>query len=316
MTCLVLEPEAYSRKAIAIYRSIGPVHLGDAPDPASVKFLVVRLAHRIDAELLARFRSLEAVVTPTTGLNHIDTDACEEAGVAVYSLRDLPEALERITSTSELTLGLILALVRRIPQAHADVVDGNRWDRNRFKGRQVAGLTLGLVGLGRIGKHVAGYAEALGMNVLATDPKWPSDGYAFVKRCELEELLADSDIVSLHVRYGPDTHGLIGSDQIARMRPGSLLINTSRGEVLDEEAAASALANGCLRGIAIDVLGGETEFAQGLGSHPLIAAAREGKNVIVTPHIGGCSEDAMHLTEEMIAAYVVEQFAQGEHAHG
>lgn len=307
MTSLLLEPDAYSPVAIEIYRSLGPVYLGDTPKPDTIRLLVVRLAYQIDGRMLSRFPALEAVVTPTTGLNHIDEAACADAGVAVYSLRSTPEALERVTSTSELTLGLILALVRRIPQAHCDVVDRGSWQRDRFKGRQIAGLKLGLVGLGRIGRQVASYARALGMEVLASDPFWPDTGFDLAAPRSLHALLTESDIVSLHAKYNVGAAHLIGHNEIAVMAPGALLINTARGELLDEAAAVAALETEHLGGLAVDVISNELVMARDLSQSPIIAAARAGLNVIITPHIGGCSQDAMHVTEEIMARYSVKQ---------
>ena len=310
MGVLVLEAGAYSASALATYRSLGPVYLEDAPDPETVTVLVVRLAHKIDALLLSRFPALRVVVSPTTGLDHIDETACADRGIDVFSLRSTPEALERVTSTSELTLGLMLAVVRRIPQANHDVIENGNWQRDRFRGRQVAGLTLGIVGLGRIGRHVAGYARALGMTLVATEPHWPQTGFDDVKRVSLPELLATSDIVSLHVKHTPQTHKLIGAEQIQAMKPGACLVNTARGEVLDEQAAAQALRAGQLGGIAVDVLADENAVVDNLSLSPLVAAAQAGLNVLVTPHIGGCSQDAMHVTEEVMARYCADQMAK------
>lgn len=307
MAVLILEADSYSPSALATYRSLGQVHLSEAPEPERVSVLVVRLGHMIDAALLSRFPALKAVVSPTTGLDHIDEDACAARGIEVFSLKSTPEALERITSTSELTLGLILALVRRIPQANTDVVEKGDWQRNRFKGRQVAGLKLGIVGLGRIGRHVAGYARALGMTIVASDPLWPKTGFEYVQRLSLPELLANCDIVSLHVKHTPKTRSLIGADQIGAMKAGALLINTARGEILDENAAAQALRAGRLGGIAVDVLANENAVADALALSPLVAAAQAGLNVIITPHIGGCSQDAMHVTEEVMAQYYADR---------
>lgn len=310
MAVLILEADSYSASALAIYRSLGPVYLTEAPEPTRVLVLVVRLAHKIDASLLSRFPALRAIVSPTTGLDHIDEEACAERDIKIFSLGSTPEALERVTSTSELTIGLILALVRRIPQANTDVIERGEWQRDRFKGRQVAGLKLGIVGLGRIGRHVAGYARALGMTITASDPLWPEFGFEYIQRVSLPELLETCDIVSLHVKHTPDTKNLIGPDQIEAMKPGALLVNTARGEILDENAATQALKASKLGGIAVDVLARENEVVDNLGLSPLVVAARAGFNVIITPHIGGCSQDAMHVTEKVMAQYCADQMSK------
>ncbi len=144
------------------------------------------------------------------------------------------------------------------------------------------------------------------MRVLGHDPyQSPSKFAAFhVEACELIPLLEEADIVTLHANLRVDNHELLGAEAIARMRPDALLINTARGALLDERAAASALRAGQLGGVAVDVLAGEHCGAPWHDS-PLVKLAREGGNVIITPHIGGCTSDAMHITEECLAEYVV-----------
>lgn len=309
MSVLILEPEGYSPAAVELYEQLAPVHLATAPDPSNVEYLVVRLGHFIGRELLSGFPRLRLIATPTTGLNHIDTAYCDEIGLRVVSLRDCPSAITQVTSTSELAFGLLLALLRYIPAAARDVVESGRWDRDRFQARQVQGLRLGLVGFGRIARHVAGYGRAFGMHVRACDPHLDDAAFSDqqVERAELADLLAASDIVSIHAKHTPETDGLIGQAEIAQMRAGALLINTARGEILDEEAAALALRGGHLAGIAVDVLARENLVAGDLGRNPLVVAARDGFNVLVTPHIGGASRDAMHLTEKSLAAYIVNE---------
>ena len=275
MSVLILEPEGYSPAAIELYEQLAPVHLASAPDPSNVEYLVVRLGHYIGRELLSAFPRLRLIATPTTGLNHIDTAYCDEIGIRVVSLRDCPSAISQVTSTSELAIGLILALLRHIPAATRDVVENGRWDRDRFQARQVQGLRLGLVGFGRVARHVAGYARAFGMQVRACDPYLDDAAFSDqqVERVELDDLLAASDIISIHAKYTAETDGLIGQTEIARMQAGVLLINTARGEILDEEAAALALRGGHLAGVAVDVLARENLIAGELGRNPLVAVS-------------------------------------------
>lgn len=312
ISTLILEPDTYSAQALSLYEKLGPVYLGSAPAGAGVSILVVRLGHLIERALLENYNGLRAIVSPTTGLNHIDLEACSRNGIRVFSLADCRPAIASISSTSELTLGLIIALLRSIPTALNDVVRHGQWERDKFRSRQMSNLTLGIVGLGRIGGHIAGYAAALGMKILACDPYQPTTRFEQlrVERCSLHDLLRRSDIVTIHASLTAETHNLIGHDEVLLMRPDTLLVNTARGELVDEQAIATALRQGLLGGFAGDVLAHEQASPGWLSSSPLLSVAREGMNVLLTPHIGGCTSDAMHYTEECLARVVYEHFAQ------
>lgn len=308
MHTLVLEPNGYSPYALELYRKLGPVWLGKPPagKEAFVTLLIIRLAHRLDDTFLSNFPALVAIASPTTGLTHIDLDVCRKKAIRVFSLADCRETIDKVTSTSELTIGLIIALLRHIPQAHHDITVYGRWDRDRFRSRQLSNLTLGIIGLGRIGGHMAHYARSLGMRVLASDPYQPTSRFSDlgVEQIDLVSLLRESDIVTLHANLRGDNFNLIGAAEIAYMRSGALLINTARGALLDESAVASALGTGQLGGVAVDVLANEHSEASWADSL-LVSAGRAGYNVILTPHIGGCTTDAMHITEDRLAEVIV-----------
>lgn len=308
MTTLIVEPLNYSERAIREYRKLGPVWFSEAPigKADEVKVLVVRLGAMIDEEYLEAYPSLHAIVSPTTGLTHIDQTACNRRGIRTLSLTDCRDAIERITSTSELTLGLMVGLLRRIPIAHIGVLSEGCWDRDRYRSRQLSNLTLGIIGLGRIGGHMSTYANALGMRVIAYDPFQSDKRFEHLRaeRMGLDELLKTADIVSIHANLSDDNYGLIGEREISLMRADALIINTARGALLDEKAAATALSEKRLGGIAVDVLSDEHTGNSPLQS-PLVQAAKSGLNVIATPHIGGCTSDAMRITEERMAEVTV-----------
>jgi len=271
-----------------------------------VSLLVIRLGHRVDEAFLSKYPAASVIASPTTGLTHIDLAACEKRGIRIFSLANCRQAIQEITSTSELTLGLIIALLRCIPQANYDVVSNGRWDRDRFRSRQLSRLTLGIIGLGRIGGHLAKYGKTMGMHVIASDPYQPSTRFSELGADgrSLDILLNEADIVSIHANLRDDNIKMISGREISLMRSGALLINTARGALLDETAAADALRAGRLGGLAVDVLADEHCTTPWYES-PLIAAAHDGLNIIVTPHIGGCTRDAMHITEECLADTVV-----------
>ena len=308
MQILIVESDGYSPRALDTYARLGPVWFEKIreEDRSRVSVLVVRLAHCLDKKYLSKFSELKAIATPTTGLTHIDIEDCHRRNIRIFSLADCRQAIEKVTSTSELTVGLIIALLRNIPKAHLDVVDNRRWCRDRYRSRQLSCLTLGLVGLGRIGGHLAGYAQAFGMHVLGFDPYQPLSRFQElgVEQASLPALLRASDIVSIHANLREDNFAMLGSEEISCMRQNALLINTSRGALVDENASAKALRAGRLGGVAVDVLTDEHGDLSWNDS-PLVAAARDGCNVIITPHIGGCTSDAMHITEECLADFVV-----------
>jgi len=263
-----------------------------------------RLGHRITADMLALRQRCRMIVCPVTGLDHIDIEACQRAGVVVVSLKGEVEFLRTVRSTAEHTLALILALVRKLPAAHNAVLRGE-WDRDRFQGNELHGKTLGLVGVGRLGTLVAGMAKGFGLQIIGYDPR-PDFPESICERCEdLEELIARADIVSIHVAYTPATHHLFGNAQFRAMKTGSLLVNTARGGVIDNVALVEALTNGPLSGAALDVIDGEPELGS---NHPLIAHARQNNRLVLTPHIGGNTFEAFEKTEAFIARKVIEQW--------
>lgn len=315
MKILIAEADGYAPEALDIYRGLGEVIFGvpGALDRRAllerledVDILVVRLRYRVDAALIQAAPRLRAVVSPTTGLDHLDLGALEAAGVKVVSLRGETSFLRSIPATAELTWGLLLAVKRRIVAAARDVQAG-AWNRDRHRGSDLAGRTLGILGLGRVGQKVAEYGHAFGMSVLAHDirpvPRERAQPVGF------EALLRRSDVVSLHVPLDPGTRGLVGRGALQLMRPGAVLINTSRGAVVDEAALAEALEAGHLGGAGIDVLENEEIYTEhGIpASHPLRRLLDQHPGLVITPHIAGASFDSMRATEVFCARRLAEQ---------
>lgn len=296
--------------ALETYSSIGPVWYSgiDQFDPQNVGCLVIRLAHFIDEKFLGTFPNLKALVSPTTGTTHIDMQACERKGIRIFTLRNCMPKLEMITSTAEHALCLMLSLVRQLPHAHSSTVERGEWNRDHFCSRQLSSLRLGIVGLGRIGRWMARYAKAIGMEVAAHDPFIDPKAFKLegVSSLSLDELCRRSDILTIHADLRSDNVSLIDSNLLDLLPEGAYLINTSRGELIDEEAVAKRVRNSRLAGVAVDVLRGE-HVSSCLTSSPLMKAARDGFNILITPHIGGCTTDAMQQTEEFLAEFVVEE---------
>jgi D-3-phosphoglycerate dehydrogenase / 2-oxoglutarate reductase len=304
LSILNLEPEGYSPQANALLGKIGYVTEGPLDRTALIErishfdIMIVRLGHQIDGEILAAAANLRIIVSATTGLNHIDVEEAEARGIQILSLQKERDFLDTIYATAEHTWALLLGLIRKLPQAHQHVVSGG-WDRNRFKGTELHGRALGIIGMGRLGSKVAGYGKAFGMKVMGCDLLQDVSELQGVGSTTLEKLLSESEVISLHVNYTPENHGMINQQAFERMKPGALFINTARGELVDEAALLEALNSGILGGAALDVLCGEVTGWN--MSTDLIEYAKQHENLILTPHIGGCTVDSMGKTEVFMA---------------
>lgn len=270
--------------------------------------LIVRLGFQVDREVIDAGPNLKAIVTATTGLDHIDVAYAEQCGIKVLSLRGETDFLRSIPATAEHTWALLLALARRIPWAFHSVLNGE-WDRDAFRGHDLRGRRLGIVGLGRVGQKVARYGLAFGMQVHAHDPS-PTDAIPDVIMCAtLSDLLRQSDVLSLHVPFNPITEKLIGAPELALLPPGAVIVNTARGAVLDEAALLDALQSGTLSGAALDVLTDE-RIQRSDTSERLLAYARTHDRLLITPHVGGATEESMCDTE-LFMAEKLKQFLKG-----
>lgn len=237
---------------------------------------------------------LKVIGRAGVGVDNIDLAAAEEYGVTVVNA-----PASTTTAVAEHTLGLMISLARQIPRANQSLHQGE-WLKASLTGSELHGKTIGIVGLGRVGSAVAQRAHAFGMQVLACDPFLPRrlQDESNVTLIELEPLLRNSDFVSLHVPLEPNTRHLISAHELALMKPTAYLINTARGDVLDEGALLSALDAGHLAGAALDVFSREPPGATPIAEHP---------GIICTPHLGAQTKEAQlraaqDVFEEVIAA--------------
>ena len=302
MKICILEPQDYSPESIAIYKDLGEVSL-DFADRTTADIIVIRLAYKLTKDFLDECKNLKIIACPTTGLDHIDLAECEKRGIKVVSLKGETKFLETITATAELAWGLLLGLVRQIPHAHHDVVFNKNWNRDSWKGFELKNKKLGILGFGRLGKIVAEYGAAFGMEVLAHDPQvdFASIEERNVTPMSFDELFKNADALSIHIPLNESTTKLIGSNELKLMKPTAYLINTSRGEVIDEQALVKALENKQLAGAGLDVMSGEHANGEFLRTNPLIDYAAKHTNLLVTPHLGGATYDSMAKTEIFIA---------------
>ena len=231
---------------------------------------------------------------------------CELLNIRVLSLTDVRDALTPITATSELTFGLILSLSRNIPAA-CKHVEENGWNRDKFRGTQLIGKTLGVVGLGRLGSQVARYGEAFGLKIMACDSNSNNKNFRKLnlKSFTFDDVIRSSDIVSLHINETEGNHMLFSNIVLSSMKPGALLVNTSRGSIVDEHSILAHLESGHLGGYATDVIQDEHYISQS----SLIHAVSKFDNLIITPHIGGCTLESMNQTELLIAEKFLKIFS-------
>jgi D-3-phosphoglycerate dehydrogenase len=261
----------------------------------------VRLGMGINAQVLTTAKSLKYVVTPTTGLNHIDLDTCKNLSIKVISLKGETDFLQSITSTSEHTWMLLLALIRNLNSAYQDVLRGF-WRRQPFMALELLGKTLGIVGYGRLGKIVASYGLAFGMKVLVYEKEKVIIGAkSDLQQASLDEVLSKSDFLSLHIPGDKENHHFLDQEKIEKMKAGAMLINTSRGEVIDEKALLSALQRGLLAGAALDVLEGDSSWEEkSFDHHGLLQYAQQNSNLLLTPHMGGYGRESIFRTRKFI----------------
>jgi D-3-phosphoglycerate dehydrogenase len=258
--------------------------------------LVVRSRTKVDAEVMARATRLKIVGRPGTGLDNIDLRAANARGVEVVNS---PEAL--VEAVAEHVIGLMLALARNIPAADSSMKAG-LWEKQRFVGTELKGKTLGIAGLGRIGRRVAEIARVMGMSLLGYDViEVPQETLASLgcRMVDLDTLFASSDFITLHVPLTTETRHMVDPRRISLMKSSSVVINTSRGEVIDEAALAKALRAGEIGGAALDVFENEPPGAE------IVTAP----NLVTTPHIGGQTRDAQHAAVTIVGAKINQFFA-------
>jgi len=295
---LVAESTGFSREAADLLRSVGEVTFADLDRPGllsaveDTNVLMIRLRHRIDQEVLDRAPKLETLVSPTTGLNHIDVSALKRRGIRLLSLQGEVDFLKDVRATAEHTIGLMLALLRSISPAAEDVKSGH-WNRDAFRGGELHRRKIGIIGYGRIGTLVKRYLHAFEADTRISDP------LADENSLRLEELLEWSDLVTLHASWSSANDRFFSLNCFERMKPGSFFVNTARGELVDETALLESLKSGKLGGAALDVLADEQHLEA--GNHPLVAYARSHSNLLITPHIGGCTAESMAKTEIFLA---------------
>lgn len=263
---------------------------------------------KVDEEVLARARRLKVVNTTSTGTDHIDKDACARRGIRVLSIAKDLALLDTFTATAECAWLLLLACHRQFRAASRAAHAGEWGNSERFQGDQLAGRTLGVLGVGRLGRMTVEYGKAFRMRVLGCDLK--PFAIAGVERVDFETLLRESDALSLHIHLTPENRRLFNAETFARMKSGAILVNTSRGDVIDEPALLAALESGRLAAFGADVV--HDEWRADMTAQPLVHYARTHDNVVLTPHIGGATRQSIAASRIFSARKLVQYLLTGE----
>jgi D-3-phosphoglycerate dehydrogenase len=259
--------------------------------------IVIRSATKLTADLIARGTNLKVIGRAGVGVDNVDVEAATRQGIVVANA---PES--NVVSAAEHTVGLLVALARNIPQAHAALVDG-RWERSRWGGIELAEKTLGILGFGRIGQQVARRAVGLQMRVVAYDPFVSAERFRElgVESDTFEGVLERADFITLHLPLNDDTRGAIDAKALARVKDGVRIVNAARGELVDEQALLDALESGKVAGAALDV------FPQEPYSGPLLGVP----NLVVTPHLAASTDEAQDRAGVIVAEQVAAALEGG-----
>lgn len=304
-------PQAFSTEGIEYASQYSDLILKDMNqrefDKSAIEFdaVMIRFNINITDLVIGKHSKIKAIICPTTGLDHIDLELCNKNCVKVYHLNGENAFLNGITSTAELTIALMLSFVRYINQA-SEAVLRKEWDFDNFRGRELQDKTIGIVGLGRLGNIVAGICSAMLMNVVFYDVDPNRQFKKGIRKNSLEDLLKISDFVTLHIPLNEDTFHLISHRQLNLMKISSILINTSRGAIIDSKALYDALITKQISGAALDVVENEPMIQE--ESNILIEYAKKNKNLLITPHIGGSTMEAVAKTDMFVLNKFFENY--------
>ncbi|MEI6422847.1 MAG: NAD(P)-dependent oxidoreductase [Lentisphaerota bacterium] len=262
--------------------------------------LVSDIRQCVDRNLIDAAEKLEVIATPSTGTDHIDVDYAESRGIKVQSLKKDYDFLKTVTATAEHAFLLMFASLRNLPSSFDHVKEGG-WDRNKFIGRELQGLKVGIVGYGRLGEIFSRLAMGFDMKIYTCDPfKTVKDPR--IIQLDYDKLAATVDVITIHVHLTDDTRNMFGKREFDMMKDGMCLVNTSLGALIDETAFLNALISGKVKYAGIDVLATELEGV--ISKNPLVQYARTHDNLIITPHIGGCTFESQqkafkHMLEKL-----------------
>ena len=258
-------------------------------------------------EVLDNAKNLKVIATPSTGIDHIDVQYAIEKNIDVIHIAKEIDLLNGFTATAEHAWGLLLACVRQLPAAF-DCAKNGYWARQRFTGFQLYKKTLGIIGLGRLGKMMASFGNGFNMNVIGCDIlEKPIKG---VNQVSLDKLLNESDVITVHIHLTDENNGFISKELFQKMKKGVILINTSRGAIIDESALLENLHSGHVGAAGLDVIDGEWD--QNIYDHPLIEYSRNHDNLVISPHIAGATIESIIGSREFLGKKLADYIKMKE----
>jgi D-3-phosphoglycerate dehydrogenase len=308
MTAKVLVSDKLSEAGLAVLKAASGIQFDYKPglSPAELaeiipeyNALIIRSATQASAEVIKRAEQLRVIGRAGIGVDNVDVPAASRRGIVVMNT-----PTGNAVTTAEHALTLLLSLARKIPQATASM-KGGKWEKSKFQGREISGKTLGIIGLGNIGRIVADRAQGLKLNVIASDPVLTADKATSlgIELVSVDELFERSDFITIHAPLTPETKGLVGPAAFEKMRKGVLIVNAARGGIVDEDAIVEAVNSGKVAGAALDVFGKEPLASDS----PLLGV----DGIIVTPHLGASTAEAQERVAVEIAEQVVEFLTDG-----
>ncbi len=301
----ILEPSLFSKKAIGHLQRLGKVERFSGNDLdvflRAQEVLFVRLGYFIDGTFLDMAKKIRFLCSPTTGLNHIDVASATKRNIEIVSLRGEQDFLSQIRATPEHAFGLVIALLRNYKHAFLSA-ENPQWDRDRYRGEELFGNSVGIIGFGRVGRILAKYFSCFGSEVLFWDIDSTIKETANAYRAEsLEQLLGRAKIVIMAASYTEQNERFFGEHYID-MLDGKYFVNISRGELLDEEYLVEKIESATVKGVALDVISRENNSP----NLAKLIELTEKRNLILTPHVGGATYCSMAKTEEFIASKLLK----------
>lgn len=301
---LINEPLDFPADSLSCLERLGPVFMnGSIYDPDEINIIFIRIDSKIDACFLNRFKSLKYVVSPTTGLTHIDLKELQRRNIKIISLKGHVDFLNDVHATAEHTIALTLALLRRIQPAVKSVEAGN-WNRYPFKGEEINGRNVFLIGYGRVGRQVDQLFKAFGAKVMAFDSD--DSVVPLDKKVTLEYGLKTAKIISVHISYSKKNIGFLSKKLLAHLSPDAILINTSRGEIIDQQALFTYLRADKIAGAALDVLCHEPTPIDDIVTDSISSL---GGRLLITPHLAGFTVESLKKVERYVSQLLIDEWS-------
>jgi D-3-phosphoglycerate dehydrogenase len=269
--------------------------------------ILVKFSIKFDKKVISSCKKLKYILCPATGVDHIDIDYCKSRGITIISLFNESEFLNNVHSSAEHTWALLMSTYKNVINSFDYTMEHQKWERNRFQTRDLFGKKIGIVGYGRNGRKIARYADAFGMEILVYDQLKinTKDENIQIQQVNLENLFAKSNIIILSISLNEQTRNLINKEILSNITTNCYLINTSRGEIVNEDSIINALSNGKLTYYATDVLTNEYQdnFLQ---YSKIFKYCKKNINVLITPHIAGSNLDSWEKTDNFVVEKLIK----------